>query len=291
MCDESDKKLDENITFGDASFGVSVLNDFGVSNTTQKHDQAFVDDLWSQLSPIKNGSPTFQKLETKVSVSSTPLEDNLRSSNLTRNVKRRRKSKFSEETFRLRRKLDEKAEETRNGVQSARQKETFSGQNIQVERPASGESTDEILPMEKTVIPSSFSNPSSYETCESAVKSDASIIPLTDSLQMTTELNSKLTTTFDDIIMSEDGNLTNILNDVKNTDSEAKHNSGFYGLPLSAKEILKTQRGISELYGKYILPLYEKDSFLKCAQIGASYAQYNCMKNYLICHSVRIFYF
>ena len=198
------------------------------------HNHAFIDDLWNRLSPIKNGSPTLQ-CESKASVASTPLLPSQRPSRLVRSVKRRRRSRFSEQRPKQQKKLEEDIP-----VISSYSSAAINEERQVMEVSNIGESLNEALTGEITIIPNSM--PNSPEKIIS--KTTENIIEVTDSLHVTTDMHSKLTTSFDNMIMSGECHLENDLNL-----GEHKKCETFYGLPLKVKGILKLQRGIENVYG------------------------------------------
>ena len=73
-------------------FGKGFLDDVECK-LTDKHNEAFVDELWNELSPIRCSSPALQKKEEEESTISTQNECKSACSKLKRSVKRRRRSR------------------------------------------------------------------------------------------------------------------------------------------------------------------------------------------------------
>eukprot|EP00795_Rhopilema_esculentum_P014624 gene14624-5707_t len=201
------------------------------------HNHAFIDDLWNRLSPIKNGSPTLQ-CERKASVASTPLLPSQRPSRLVRSVKRRRHSRFPEQRPKQQKKLEEDIP-----VISSYSSAAINEERQMMEVSNIGESLNEALTGEITIIPNSMPNSPEKIIMKSGAKTTENIIEVTDSLHVTTDMHSKLTTSFDNMIMSGECNLENDSNLGKHKKCET-----FYGLPLKVKDILKLQRGIENVY-------------------------------------------
>ena len=232
----------------DPNFGASIFEAVEGTRTPEKHDEAFIDGRWDQLSPIKNSSQVLQETEAKISVASTPFEGNVRPQNLKRSVKRRRRSRFSEQKPKQKRKFDLITTEKKAVEPESKMEEP------KMECSITGESIDEILSAERTIIPNSLPSSPIDGNSISMNKSESMFIQITDSLQISTEMHSKLTTTFDDIIMSDDINLSADI--VCNKEEKAKNDKEidpnyFYGLPAKSKEVLKEHRGITNLYGKF----------------------------------------
>lgn len=237
---------------GTTSLSVGILHDVELNKAPLPHDEAFIDGLLDGLSPIKHCSPTSVKVETDVSVSSTPLNRDARlesgsSSSVLRSVRRRRRSKFAEKKLPNRKAKSDRKLQNIPELQATDCK----FEDAPMECSVTGESIDEILSAEKTIIPSSLSNSPCHEGSESESKSNESLIQVTDSLQMTYELHCKLTTSFDDIIMSNEMNLSGSCDHKQTKENNWNGKQEFfYGLPSKAKEALKTLRGIDKLYGK-----------------------------------------
>ena len=217
---------------------VEAVYDDHVSNS---HNQAFINPaILDNLSPI----PTLDE-RTRCSIASTPVqvldEHPVR---LQRSIKRRRRSRFSEKKPRQKRKVEQPVADqvipSRNaclGIDNEK-------------RPESGQiSIDEKicdqLKVDITVIPSSI--PDSPENRLSEILQN-NTIQLTDSLCITTDMHSKLTDTLDELIMSEECNLSSRAQENLQKNKNALHS--FYGLPIKVKEVLKSQRGIENVYGK-----------------------------------------
>ena len=222
-------------------FGKSILDDVEC-RPTNEHNEAFVDEPWNKLSPIGCSSPTLQKKEGEESTDSTQLEFNSACSKLKRNVKRRRRSRSTS----LIKASQRKRLDHRYNIENRTYDPMVDPGNYNVSYLAGENSMDEILLAEKTVIPNSLSSSPVKESSELLHKSSSS-------LANDMHINFNLTTTLDELIMSNDISLDCVADDNgSKKDINCTHNS-LYGLPDKANEILKQERGIQKLYGNFAI--------------------------------------
>lgn len=215
-----------------------VERDINVSNY---HDQAFIDPaILDNLSPI----PTMQE-RNRYSIASTPLQvPDERPVGLQRSVKRRRRSRFSEKKTRQKRKVEQHVADqnipSRNACLNTEDEKPPESGQISIDEKICDQLKDDI-----TVIPSSIPNSPENRLSETLQNNT---FQLTDSLCITTDMHSKLTETFDELIMSEECNLSSRAQE--NLQMNKNSSGSFYGLPIKVKEVLKSQRGIESVYGK-----------------------------------------
>ena len=212
-------------------------DDCDVSNS---HNQAFINcAILDNLSPI----PAMDE-RTRCSIASTPVQvPDEHPVGLKRSIKRRRRSRFSEKKPQQKRKVEQPVPDqvipSRNAcLNTDNEKPPECGQ-ISIDEQICDQLKGDI-----TVIPSSI--PNSPENRLETLQN--STIQLTDSLCITTDMQSKLTDTFDEVIMSEECSLSSRAQENLQKNKNSPHS--FYGLPIKVKEVLKSQRGIENVYGK-----------------------------------------
>ena len=175
-----------------------VEADNDVSNC---HDQAFIDTaILDTLSPI----PMLHE-RIRNSTASTPLQvPDQHPVGLQRSVKRRRRSRFSEKKPRLKRKVEQPVPDqvlpsSKAHVNTADKKPPESWQ-VSFDEEVCDQFKGDI-----TIIPNSIPNSPEKRLSEMLQNST---IQLTDSLCVTADMHSKLTDTFDELIMSEECSLS-----------------------------------------------------------------------------------
>ncbi len=211
-------------------------HDHDISGSSiQHHDQAFVEDQWNKLSPIANETQVKIRNDTiqKASTSSTPFpQDQISNSIIKRCVKRRRRSSLSAKKIR-KRKLEENLSMEQN----------FTVSNNCLVNNFDGDDSL-IASLDETATKISFGN-STFE----ANLQENNIVAVSDSLSITGDLNSKLITTADEELMANDTGI-DIAENESSSDNATFDANTFFGLPLKVKEILKSQRGIENVYGE-----------------------------------------
>ena len=254
MCDQDEEKIEASQNHNSfAEFqelGASIIEDVDVPLTPNQHENEFEDGILDRLSPIRYESLTLHKMGPADLAVSTPHERSSLCRTLKRKVKRRRRSTCTIPGSKQRKRVDQRS------VESGCNDAPKTTGNLNTKCPVNDESAYGFLSAEKTIVPNSLPNSPIKENPELIEKPKSYMIKLKDSLQLTTDMHSKLGTTFDDFIQSNDVNLSfdDEVDNIIEKGSDHNHNS-FYGLPNRTKEILKQERGIEKLYGNIILSL------------------------------------
>ena len=222
-------------------FGKGFLDDVEC-RLPDKHNEAFVDELWKELSPIGCSSPALQKKEEEESTISTQNECKSACSKLKRSVKRRRRSMSTS--------LIKASQRKRSNHRYNSEKSTYDQSvdpgNCKVSFLVGENSMDEILSAEKTVIPNSLPS--------SPVRENSELLHMSSSsLANDAQLNFNLTTTMDELLMSNDINLTCIEDDNGSKKDVNCTCNSLYGLPEKVNVILQQERGIQKLYGNFAI--------------------------------------
>ncbi len=210
---------------------------------TQNLDQAFVEEQWNTISPIQNEFKV-QNEETHKSTSSTPFSNDEVTSTIKRSVKRRRRSRLSAKKIR-KAKLDDKTYGDCGKWVGA--------EECLKNNPDCDDSLIASLELEECTPV--FRPTQDVENNDKKPMISASdIVETSDSLLIPADINSKLITSTDELLLANDTTMDIDIDKgaaiSEYPEDKIINSATFFGLPLKVKEILKSQRGIENVYGE-----------------------------------------
>ena len=210
------------------------------ANLNLSHDQAFVEDPFSNFSPICNISPVTLK-GPQLTTSSTPFTKDELAPTVRRSVKRRT-SRLSSRNQSKRTSVDSNLLAP-NEFKTELKIEELLTVNHDWGDSLLGLGDVDLKDVNCNNTPKTSDGNKDEHICE--LETINNIIEVSDSLQVAADFNSALMTTADEILFSNECNTTMDVTMIKKTDDA----NNFFGLPLKVKEILKSQRGINNVYG------------------------------------------